>query len=61
MSAGAAITLLDGGMGRELQPIDAPFRPPDWSALALIEAPERVFAPWREGLYQLGGASRAVA
>ena len=42
MSAGAAITLLDGGMGRELHRIGAPFRQPEWSALALIEAPERV-------------------
>lgn len=34
--------LLDGGMGRELQRIGAPFRQPEWSALALIEAPEFV-------------------
>ena len=42
MSPGAAITILDGGMGRELQRIGAPFRQPEWSALALIEAPEQV-------------------
>ena len=36
------ITLLDGGMGRELQRSGAPFRQPEWSALALIEAPEFV-------------------
>ena len=42
MSAGAAITILDGGMGRELQRIGAPFQQPEWSALALIEAPEQV-------------------
>lgn len=36
------ITLLDGGMGRELMRIGAPFRQPEWSALSLIEAPERV-------------------
>jgi len=36
------ITILDGGMGRELQRIGAPFRQPEWSALALIEAPEFV-------------------
>ena len=35
-------TLLDGGMGRELQRINAPFRQPEWSALALIEAPKKV-------------------
>lgn len=36
------ITLLDGGMGRELERSGAPFRQPEWSALALIEAPETV-------------------
>ncbi|HDS1061919.1 homocysteine S-methyltransferase family protein [Pseudomonas putida] len=37
-----AWTLLDGGMGRELKRIGAPFRQPEWSALALFEAPEYV-------------------
>jgi S-methylmethionine-dependent homocysteine/selenocysteine methylase len=37
-----AITILDGGMGRELARSGAPFRQPEWSALALIEAPEAV-------------------
>lgn len=36
------ITVLDGGMGRELLRMGAPFRQPEWSALALIEAPEFV-------------------
>lgn len=36
------ITLLDGGTGRELKRMGAPFRQPEWSALALIEAPECV-------------------
>jgi homocysteine S-methyltransferase len=36
------ITLLDGGTGRELKRLGAPFRQPEWSALALIEAPEYV-------------------
>ena len=35
-------TLLDGGMGRGLLRIGAPFRQPEWSALALMEAPDRV-------------------
>jgi len=35
-------TLLDGGTGRELKRLGAPFRQPEWSALALIEAPEYV-------------------
>jgi len=34
--------LLDGGMSRELQRLGAPFRQPEWSALALIEAPALV-------------------
>jgi S-methylmethionine-dependent homocysteine/selenocysteine methylase len=38
----STITLLDGGTGRELKRIGAPFRQPEWSALALIEAPEFV-------------------
>lgn len=43
MSAAAAgITLLDGGMGRELSRMGAPFRLPEWSALALIEGPQFV-------------------
>lgn len=36
------LTLLDGGMGRELQRIGAPFSQPLWSAQALISAPEFV-------------------
>jgi S-methylmethionine-dependent homocysteine/selenocysteine methylase len=38
----ARITLLDGGMGRELLRLGAPFRQPEWSALALMEAPALV-------------------
>lgn len=40
----AAVTLLDGSMGRELALVGAPFRQPEWSALALIESPEHVRA-----------------
>ncbi|MEM1332617.1 MAG: homocysteine S-methyltransferase family protein [Actinomycetota bacterium] len=36
------ITILDGGMGKELRRIGAPFRQPEWSALALMESPDRV-------------------
>ena len=36
------LTFLDGGTGRELKRMGAPFRQPEWSALALIEAPECV-------------------
>jgi S-methylmethionine-dependent homocysteine/selenocysteine methylase len=36
------LTLLDGGMGRELQDIGAPFSQPLWSAQALIESPKHV-------------------
>ncbi|MGP0173805.1 homocysteine S-methyltransferase family protein [Pseudomonas sp. NCHU5208] len=38
------LLILDGGMGRELQRRGAPFRQPEWSALALTEAPEAVIA-----------------
>jgi len=41
------VTVLDGGMGKELRRIGAPFRQPEWSALALIEAPERVLEAHR--------------
>ncbi len=34
--------LLDGGTGRELLRLGAPFRQPEWSALALMEGPEYV-------------------
>ena len=37
-----AVTILDGGMGRELDRVGAPFRQPEWSALALLEGPEFV-------------------
>ena len=36
------ITVLDGGMGRELERIGAPFKQPEWSALAMMKAPEAV-------------------
>ena len=37
-SSAEDVLILDGGMGRELQAMGAPFRQPEWSALALIEA-----------------------
>lgn len=37
-----SFTVLDGGMGRLLERLGAPFRLPEWSALSLIEAPEFV-------------------
>lgn len=36
------ITILDGGLGRELARVGAPFKQPEWSALALYEAPPAV-------------------
>jgi S-methylmethionine-dependent homocysteine/selenocysteine methylase len=36
------LIVLDGGAGRELARMGAPFRQPEWSALALIEGPEFV-------------------
>lgn len=44
------VTLLDGGMGRELFRIGAPFRQPEWSALALTEGPEWVVQAHRNFL-----------
>ena len=38
----SSITILDGGMGRELERRGAPFKQPEWSALAMMEAPEIV-------------------
>lgn len=38
----STITILDGGMGRQLEVSGAPFRQPEWSALALMEAPDTV-------------------
>jgi S-methylmethionine-dependent homocysteine/selenocysteine methylase len=46
--------ILDGGMGRELKRSGAPFRQPEWSALAMIEAPEAVLAVHRS--YVTAGA-----
>ena len=34
--------ILDGGMSRELMRLKAPFKQPEWSALALIESPHLV-------------------
>lgn len=36
------VMLLDGGMGRELARMGAPFKQPEWSALALLEGPDYV-------------------
>ena len=36
------VMIMDGGMGRLLKEMGAPFRQPEWSALALMEAPDCV-------------------
>jgi S-methylmethionine-dependent homocysteine/selenocysteine methylase len=41
-------TILDGGMGRQLARNGAPFRQPEWSALALMEAPHTVLEAHRQ-------------
>ncbi|NQZ15012.1 MAG: homocysteine S-methyltransferase family protein [Alphaproteobacteria bacterium] len=38
------LMIMDGGMGRELERMGAPFKQPEWSALALMDAPEAVRA-----------------
>lgn len=53
-SRSSRFTLLDGGMGRLLERLGAPFRLPEWSALALIEAPDFVTQAHR--LYVESGA-----
>ena len=35
--------ILDGGIGRHLEKIGAPFGKPEWSALSLIQNPDFVF------------------
>jgi S-methylmethionine-dependent homocysteine/selenocysteine methylase len=42
------VTILDGGMSRELMRLGAPLRQPEWSALALIESPGHVTEAHRE-------------
>ncbi len=49
------VTILDGGISRELQKLGAPFRQPEWSALALIETPELVGAA--HDLFAAAGAN----
>jgi S-methylmethionine-dependent homocysteine/selenocysteine methylase len=36
------VLILDGGLGRELERVGAPFRQPEWSALSLMKAPDLV-------------------
>jgi S-methylmethionine-dependent homocysteine/selenocysteine methylase len=36
------VKIIDGGMGRELRRIGAPFQQPEWSAQALMDAPDMV-------------------
>jgi len=49
MTHGApTITILDGGMGKHLERAGAPFRQPEWSALALMEEPEAVLQAHRD-------------
>ncbi|MCG8552367.1 MAG: homocysteine S-methyltransferase family protein [Desulfobacterales bacterium] len=38
----AKVTIIDGGIGRELERRGAPFRQPEWSARSMIEAPDMV-------------------
>jgi S-methylmethionine-dependent homocysteine/selenocysteine methylase len=43
-----SFTLLDGGMGKLLHARGAPFQQPEWSALALMEAPDAVVSAHEE-------------
>ncbi len=42
LTCSGSLVILDGGMGRQLERSGAPFRQPEWSALALMEAPRAV-------------------
>jgi S-methylmethionine-dependent homocysteine/selenocysteine methylase len=37
---GTKMIILDGGLGRQLKAMGAPFQQPEWSALALMEGPD---------------------
>jgi S-methylmethionine-dependent homocysteine/selenocysteine methylase len=50
-----SISILDGGISRELQKLGAPFQQPEWSALALIETPDLVGVA--HDLFAAAGAS----
>lgn len=50
------VTILDGGMSRELMRLGAPFRQPEWSALSLIESPDHV----RRAHEEFAGAGATV-
>lgn len=52
--ASTDFTILDGGMGRLLERLGAPFRLPEWSALSLIEAPG--FVEMAHAAYVASGA-----
>ncbi len=54
----STFTILDGGMSRELMRVGAPFRQPEWSALALMLAPETVTEAHRR--FTAAGAAQAV-
>lgn len=47
MAETGTIVVLDGGMGRQLERSGAPFRQPEWSAWALMEAPHTVLEAHR--------------
>jgi len=54
-----AITVIDGGMGKELARIGAPFRQPEWSAAALLDDPESVATAHRN--FVQAGAELIIA
>jgi len=53
------ITILDGGMGRELKRMGAPFQQPEWSALALLQGPQ--FVRQAHDAFVQGGAELITA
>ncbi len=47
MQSARELVILDGGMGKHLERAGAPFRQPEWSALALMETPDLVLEAHR--------------
>ena len=51
-----AVLILDGGMGRELKRMGAPFRQPEWSALALLDASGHAYVRAAHDAFARSGA-----
>ena len=57
LSSQMPVTILDGGTGRELKALGAPFRQPEWSALALLEPAGHAFVSRVHERFAAAGAA----